>query len=231
MARRRRIRVRRRRVAQPQRRGQITTWVFMIPMTCPPWNSGTPSALFSALAAAPVRETVMLLTVIEWTPGLKFAWSSPRLKILIRAAGLLFRIPVRLRAARLMLKLLILTAVPPVSLNSLIPPRWLTWPFGGSVVWMLPPDTGKVNLSRPFVSRASLAGAVVNGATPAASTASTTPSFVVMLVDPPRTGTWKCGALAWWVAAAADAAPAAGTRNRPTVAVTAATRRNLLIRD
>ena len=54
--------------------------------------------------------------------------------------------------------------------------------------------------------------------------------FVVMLVDPPRTGTWKCGAL-WCVAAAADAAPAAGARNRPTVAVTAATRRNLLIRD
>src|SRR5437763_335361 len=65
MARRRRIRVRRRRVAQLPGEGQITTWVFAIPMTCPPWNSGTPSALFSALAAAPVKETVMLLTVIE----------------------------------------------------------------------------------------------------------------------------------------------------------------------
>src|SRR5262245_17315505 len=94
---------------------------------------------------------------------------------------------------------------------------------------MLPPDTGKVNLSRPCDSRDSLAGAVVNGATPAASTASTTPSFVVMLVVPPRTGTWKCGR--GWVAAAADAAPAAGARNRPTVAVTAATRRNLFICD
>lgn len=65
MARRRRIRARRRRVAQLQRRGQMTTWVFAIPMTCPPWNSGTPSALFSACAATPVKETVMLLTVIE----------------------------------------------------------------------------------------------------------------------------------------------------------------------
>src|ERR1044071_10115180 len=120
VARRRRITVRRRRVAQLQGWDQITTCVFAIPMTCPPWNSGTPSAWSSAWAAAPVRETVMLLTVIEWVPGLKFAWTSPRLKILIRAAGLLLRIPVRLLAARLMLKLLILTAVPPVSLKRFI---------------------------------------------------------------------------------------------------------------